>query len=111
MESKIQSIAKSPTDPHTDVWYFAGAQGFVKFFCFTSLKMTRGLGFDTSDKELFLLLWVKHAGFKLTLNEANKYKISFNLLRIHYISCLLSHNTALLGRKIIYKFLGHCFVF
>lgn len=93
MENKIQSIANNSTDPHTDIWYFASAQctGFMIFFCFTSLKMTRGLAFDTNDKQLFLLLWLKHIGFKFTLNEANKYKISFNLLSVHYISCLLSH--------------------
>lgn len=57
--------------------------------------MTRGLAFDTSDKQRFLLLWVNHTGFKLALNESNKYRISFNLLCVHYISCLLNHNTPL----------------
>lgn len=57
MESKIQSIANNSTDPHTDLWYFACVQctGFMTFFCFTSLKMTQGLPFHTSAKQLFLL--------------------------------------------------------
>lgn len=52
--------------------------------------MTRGLAFDTSDKQLFLLLWVKHIGFALTLNKAKKHRIYFNLLCVFitFLVCL-----------------------
>lgn len=55
MESEIQGIANNSTGAHTDIWCFARAQctGFMNFFGFTSLKMTRGLALDTRTNIFF----------------------------------------------------------